>query len=229
MTVEDKKTLKLCEKKVELYSASQPSPLVIYHAVMGEGNALWQACKKINCPMFSLAVINGVKWDDDMTPWPIPAISKRDTPCLGKADIYLEQLTNKIMPQIIAKLPYAPTYCALAGYSLAGLFSVYAAFKTDCFSRIVSASGSLWYPNLIPYVQQNHISEQVKVMYFSLGDRESHTKNQYLAPVEKNTEFLAQYFSDSKIQTVFELNSGNHYHNSAGRTAKGIKWMLQQS
>ncbi len=116
----------------------------------------------------------------------------------------------------------------MSGYSLAGLFAVYAAYKTDCFSRIVSASGSLWYPDFLSFVQQNQISEAVKVMYFSLRDKESHTKNPYLAPVEDNTRFLEQYYSEKEIQTTFRLNPGNHYHNSTGRTAAGLRWTLQQ-
>ncbi len=228
MKAENEINLQAGGKKIQIFCASQPSPLVIYHAVMGEGKALWNACQKLNCPAFSLAVISAVDWNDDMTPWPIPPISKGDTPCSGGADSYLAQLIGEILPQITAALPFSPTYCALSGYSLAGLFAVYAAYKTDRFSRLVSASGSLWYPDFIPFVRQHRISEQVHVMYFSLGDQESHTKNQYLAPVEENTRFLAQYFSERGIQTIFQLNRGNHYRNSTGRTAAGIQWMLQQ-
>lgn len=228
MNAENMVTLPINGKKIQLCCADQPAPLVIYHAVMGEGKALWQACQKLGCPSFSLAVVNGIDWNDEMTPWPIPPISKRDTPCSGGADTYLEKFTGEMLPQITAALPAPPTYCALAGYSLAGLFAVYAAHKTDCFSRIVSASGSLWYPDFIPFVHQNPISEQVKAIYFSLGDKESHTKNPYLAPVEENTRLLAQYFSEKGIQTTFQMNPGNHYRNSTGRMAAGIQWALQQ-
>ncbi|MCD8341701.1 MAG: hypothetical protein LUC87_06070, partial [Clostridiales bacterium] len=69
-------TLQANGKKIQLYGASQEAPLVLYHAVMGEGKALWEACQKCDCPPFTLAVINGVNWDDEMTPWPIPPISK---------------------------------------------------------------------------------------------------------------------------------------------------------
>lgn len=229
MKAEKAVTLQADGKKIQVYCASQPAPLVIYHAAMRERKALWQDCQKLDCPVFSLAVINGVSWDDDMTPWAIPPISPKDTPCSGGADTYLAQLTGELLPQIVAALPTPPTYCALSGYSLAGLFAVYAGYKTDCFSRLVSASGSLWYPDFIPFVQQHPISEQVKAIYFSLGDQESRTKNPYLAPVEENTRFLAQYFSEQGLQTTFQMNKGNHYRNSTGRMAAGIQWTLQQS
>ncbi len=67
------------------------------------------------------------------------------------------------------------------------------------------------------------------MIYFSLGDQESHTKNPYLAPVEENTRFLAQYFSEQGIRTTFQLNRGNHYRNSTGRMAAGIQWVLHDS
>ncbi|MCD7867007.1 MAG: alpha/beta hydrolase [Clostridiales bacterium] len=228
MKAEKTVTLQVDGKKIQIYSTAQSAPLVIYHAVMGEGKTLWNACQKLDCPAFSLAVINGVNWDDDMTPWAIPPISRGDTPCSGGADAYLGQLTGEMLPQITAALPFPPAYCALSGYSLAGLFAVYAGYKTDCFIRLVSASGSLWYPDFLPFVKQHPISKQVKSIYFSLGDQESHTKNPYLAPVEENTRFLAQYFSEQGLQTTFQLNRGNHYRNSAGRMAAGILWTLQQ-
>lgn len=216
------------KKSIQIYPAAKEAPLVIYHAVRGEGKALFQDCQRACCTDFSLAVVNDVNWDDEMTPWPIPPISFGDTPCTGGADAYLEKFIGEILPEITDSLPYQPTYLALSGYSLAGLFSVYAAFKTDIFSRIISASGSLWYPDFLPFARDNHISKNVSTIYFSLGDKESHTKNKYLAPVEDNTRYLAKYFSDQGIKTTFELNKGNHYHNSTGRTAAGIKWTLEQ-
>lgn len=144
-------------------------------------------------------MINWVDWDDEMMPWPIPPIAKGDTPCSGGADAYLDQLLIELLPEIREALTVPPEYCVLAGYSLAGLFAVYATYKTDCFSRIVSASGSLWYPDFLPFVQQNQILEAVKVMYFSLGDKESHAQNPYLAPVEDNMRFLEQYYSEKGI------------------------------
>lgn len=228
MKAGDAVILEAGNKKIQIFSSKKKAPLIVYHAVMGEGKRLWQACRDIDCPEFSLAVINGVNWDDEMTPWPIPPISKGDTPCSGGADIYLKQLTGELLPRIEDSLLFPPEYCVLAGYSLAGLFAVYAAYKTDCFSRIVSASGSLWYPDFVPFVRQNQISERIEAIYFSLGDKESHTKNPYLAPVEENTRSLLHYFSEKGIRTTFHLNKGNHYQNSTGRTAAGIKWILQQ-
>ncbi len=220
--------LKSNGKEIELYCSSQGGPLVIYHAVKGEGASLWNACMEQNCPAFSLAVINRVAWNDEMTPWPIPPISRKDMPCTGGADSYLPKLVHEMLPKICGELPAQPDYCALAGYSLAGLFAVYAAFQTACFERIASASGSLWYPDFIPFVQSHKVSEQTKFMYFSLGDRERHTKNSCLASVEHNTLQLVEHFSSCGITTSFQMVPGNHFQNAIGRIADGIRWMLSQ-
>ena len=64
---------------------------------------------------------------------------------------------------------------------------MYAAYRTDIFTHIVSASGSLWYPGLAAYVKSNTMSKHVRSVFLSLGDKERHTHNRYLAAVEENT------------------------------------------
>lgn len=228
MKMDDAIIFKSNQKRIQLYPSSQGGPLVIYHAVHGEGEDLWKSCQQMNCPAFSLAIINDVDWNHEMSPWPIPPIAKNDIPCSGGADEYLQTFIGEMVPRICDELSSPPTYCALSGYSLAGLFSVYAAFRTDRFERIASASGSLWYPDFISFVEEHQISNQIQVMYFSLGDIESHTKNPYLAPVEENIRWLMEYFRSKGITTTFKLNRGNHFQDAVPRMAAGIKWMLEQ-
>lgn len=47
--MKEEKAVKLCYggKTIHLYRASQAAPLVIYHAVMGEGKKLWQDCQSL--------------------------------------------------------------------------------------------------------------------------------------------------------------------------------------
>lgn len=221
------KKLTVTEKRIQIfYAGKKPAPLIIYHAVREEGKELWQACREIDTPAFSLAVVLDIAWNHEMSPWPIPPISKRDTPCSGGADAYLPKLVGDILPAVRGALPAAPTYHALCGYSLAGLFAVYAAYRTDCFQKIASASGSLWYPGLLDFVRKHPLSEQVKAIYLSLGDRESRTKNPYLMPVEENTRTLSRFWHEKGIATVFESNPGNHFQDAVPRMARGISWIL---
>lgn len=216
-------------KIIELYAAEGAGcPLVVYHAVRGEGDVLWQACMDAGCPVFSLAVVNGVDWDSDMTPWPVPPVMGEGRPFPGRADDYIPILTETILPAIRGSIPCDPGETVLAGYSLAGLFSLYALYRTDVFSKAVSASGSLWYPGFTDFVKTHSISDAVKAVYLSVGDRECRTKNEVLSKVEDATAETEAVIRSEGVETLFELNPGNHFKDAALRTAKGIKWVLEK-
>ena len=62
----------------------------------------------------------------------------------------------------------------IGGYSLAGLFSLWAAYQTDVFSGIAAASPSVWFPGFIEYMKEHEIKSET--VYLSLGDREEKTR-----------------------------------------------------
>ena len=214
-------------KEVSLFPAEQPdAPLVVLNTYGGEGAAVLDAARKLTSAPFSLLSISNLDWDADMSPWAIPPIAKGDTPCSGGADAYLETLTGRILPSALGELPDKPLYLALAGYSLAGLFAVYAMYRTDLFSRVASASGSFWYPGFMDYVQKHELTRKPERIYFSLGNKEAKTQNRILQPVEENTRSLERFYARQGIQTVLEMNPGNHFQDGAERMAKGIAWMV---
>ena len=215
------------DRRINIYGKARVDIPVIYlNTVHGEGKEVWDQCQRIGCPEFSLVAVSNIQWDHDMSPWAIPPITKGDTPCTGGADTYLALLTEKIMPAVEEALGGKPRYSALAGYSLAGLFAVYASYHTDAFARIASVSGSLWFPNFIDYVKEREMRRIPEKIYFSLGDREAHTKNPYLSPVEERTRMLYEYYSGQGISTIFIMNPGNHFNNANRRMADGICWIL---
>ena len=187
------------KKEITVYRAPEVSesvPIVYLNAGDDEDAAVWEACRALGCPAFTLAVISGL-------------------------------LTGEIIPAVEETLGEKPLYRGLAGYSLAGLFAVYAAYHTDAFARIVSASGSLWYPDFLEYTQSHALRRVPDKMYFSLGDREAKTKNRYLCLVEARTWTLYEKYFSQGIPTKFELNPGNHFMDADGRMARGIRWILE--
>lgn len=215
------------DKKIEIYGKTQANAPVIYlNTVHGEGKAVWDQCQRLGCPEFSLVAISGLQWNHDMSPWSIPPIAKGDTPCTGGADAYLVFLTEKILPAVAEVLGGKPVYRALAGYSLAGLFAVYASYHTDAFTRIASASGSFWYPKFLAYAKEHEMRRVPEKIYFSLGDKEAHTRNPYLSCVEEHTKMLYEHFRQHGISTVFTLNPGGHFNRPDLRMANGILWIL---
>lgn len=217
-------------KKIRIYGKAQADvPAVYLNTVHGEGKDVWQECQRVGCPEFTLVEISDIRWEHDMSPWPIPPIAKSDTPCTGGAGDYLLVLTGKILPAVEKVLGGKPTYSALAGYSLAGLFAVYALYHADVFARVASVSGSFWFPKFTDYVRGHQMQRIPERMYFSLGDREARTKNPYLSSVEEKTKLLCEYYSRKGIPAAFVMNPGNHFQNSNRRMADGILWILDEN
>ena len=195
------------------------------HTFNGEGREVFDKCLEIGCANFTLAAIGGLNWNRDLSPWATPEIRKNRY-SFGGADEYIEKLTDEILPKICGKVGFEPRFTAIAGYSLAGLFALYSAYRTDVFSRIASVSGSLWFPGFTEFAQSHDLAKKPDCIYLSLGDTEAKTRDKNLAAVQKNTEFLAGFYKSRGIETIFELNSGNHFTDTIGRTAKGIMKMI---
>ena len=157
-----------------------------------------------------------------MTPWFCPPLSPEDTPCTGGADEYLELLLNEIIQEAREHIKGEPAYLGIAGYSLAGLFAVYAMYRTDVFDRIASMSGSLWFPDFKEYCMAHEIKRKPDKLYISLGDKECKTKQPLLKTVQENTEALVAYYKELDMDVTWELNPGNHFKDAALRSAKGI-------
>lgn len=215
-------------KNISIFgSENTGSPLVILNTYGNECESVWNECQNINCPPFTLAAIGNLDWNNDMSPWENPALYKNDHTFSGGADAYLSLLTSKIIPAICTSFASKPSYIALSGYSLAGLFALYSAYKTDIFARIASASGSLWFPSFTEYTESHDFLRKPDCIYLSLGDTEAKAKNKVLCTVLDNTEHLCELYKSKDIPVTFELNKGNHFTDAAGRTVRGIKRILE--
>ena len=200
-------------------------PLVILNTFQGEGKEVFEKSAELGCNDFALAAVGGLNWNHDLSPWPAPTIGNNKYG-FGGADEYIKKLTNEIMPGIRAELGFEPEFSAIAGYSLAGLFAIYAAYKTDIFSRVASVSGSLWFPGFTEFAETNKFAKTPEFIYLSLGEAEAKTRDKNLALVRKNTEKLFEFYKSQGIPAIFELNPGNHFTETVSRTATGIKMLL---
>ena len=219
----------IANKKVSVYPSAAPDrPVVYLQMFMDEGRKIYQMLQDKGCPDFTLVTVSNLDWDHDMAPWDIPPISKNDTPCTGDADDYLRLLTEQIMPKAEEEVLGTVLWRGLTGYSLAGLFAVYSLYQTALFSRAASMSGSLWFPGIQEYIFSHEMKRRPQCLYFSLGNKECKTRNPYLKTVQQNTEEIEAFYHGKGIDTVFQLNPGNHYQNAAERTAAGIAWILDR-
>ncbi len=215
-------------KTVTIYpSAGWGRPIVYLNTFGEEGGQVYEALQKGDCPDFTLVAISGLDWNRDMSPWDNPPVFKEDAPFTGGADSYLQLLTEKIVPEAEKQVPGGVSWRGLAGYSLAGLFAIYSMYyHTKLFSRIASASGSLWFPGFKEYVFSHEMMVKPERCYFSLGDKEHRTRNPYMKTVQEDTEAIAAFFREKGVETVLQMNPGNHFKEAAERMARGIRWMV---
>lgn len=215
------------KKTVSVFPATFPSSPVIYlNTYSNEGQKVYEAAQAAGCPPFTLVAISGLDWNHDMVPWDSPAAFKKGESFTGGADDYLRLLVDEIIPEVESHLPDPPAWRGIAGYSLAGLFALYAIYQTDVFSRVATMSGSLWFPGFKEYIFSREPKRRPDCIYFSLGGREAKTRNPILKTVQENTEEIQAFYQSKGINTVFHLNPGNHFVQGAERTVAGIRWLL---
>ena len=223
-----KQIFKLDGKSVTLYLGKQKeSPLILLNNYSGDGESVVRAMQEIGTMDCSFLVVGDLNWDHDMTPWYCPPLSKNDTPCTGGADEYLDLLLTEILPKAKELIDGTPSFIGIAGYSLAGLFALYAAYRCDAFDRVASMSGSLWFPDFKEYALTHEMRKRPAKLYLSLGDREGRTRNSVLMTVQRNTEELVEHYRSLGLDVTWELNPGNHFKDAALRSAKGIKAILE--
>ncbi len=223
-----KQTFKLDGKSATLYLGKQKeSPLILLNNYSGDGESVVSAMQEIDTPDCNLLVVGDLNWDHDMTPWYCPPLSKNDTPCTGGADEYLDLLLTEILPKAEELIGRTPSFIGIAGYSLAGLFALYATYRCDAFDRVASMSGSLWFPDFKEYALTHEMRKRPAKLYLSLGDREARTRNSVLMTVQRNTEELAEHYRSLGLDVTWELNPGNHFKDAALRSAKGIRAILE--
>ena len=216
-------------KAVDVFLATEPgTPIIYLNTFSSEGQEVFEAVQATGCPPFTLVAISDLDWNHDMVPWDSPSAFKNSRPCTGGANDYLRLLTEEIIPTAEKEITGVPSWRGIAGYSLAGLFALYAIYQTDLFSRVGSMSGSLWFPGMKEYIFSHEPKRWPDCMYFSLGDKESKTRNQVLRNVRQNTEEIHAFYRGKGIDTAFQLNPGNHYNQAVERIVDGLCWLLSR-
>lgn len=186
-------------------------------------------CSALPGRAFSLVSLFVPDWNADLSPWPAPRAFPKGEDFAGRADAFLQRLLQRVLPEAEASLGFSPCVRLLAGYSLSGLFALYALMKTGLFDGVASASGSLWYDGFLDRFARALPGLSPRPVYLSLGDREARTKNARLAQVLSCTERAHSLLLQSGFPSVFELNPGNHFVDYAPRMARAVSWLLDQA
>ena len=172
---------------------------------------------------FNLVAFGIKDWMSDLTPWPAP-------PTFGKqpfgdgAETTLKYLKETLLPSLMER--WGEMAIVLGGYSLAGLFSLWAGYNAMCFAGIAAASPSVWYPRWTEYIEGKEMHSGA--VYLSLGDRESRTKNPVITYVDDAIRRQSELLSSRNIATTLEWNPGGHFVDSEKRMAKAFAWVVNQ-
>ncbi len=173
--------------------------------------------------MCNFVVYEAADWNADLSPWQFSLNKKTDF--AGHGPQTLEWLVNDCVPYCEKEFGFTGQRI-LCGYSLAGLFSLWAFYESQAFSGVVSCSGSLWFGDWLSYAG-NHTAPQNSSVYLSLGDREENARDTIMAAVGDCTRRQYELVcGDSNVSRhTLEWNPGGHFNEPELRLAKGIKWI----
>ena len=175
---------------------------------------------------FLFAAIPVENWNDALSPWEAPAVWGKQG-FGGKAGETLCLLTEQIIPSLKQQFHLPEDIkIILGGYSLAGLFALWASTQTDLFYGIAAASPSVWFPGWMEFEQRHPM--QAQHIYLSLGNKEEHTKNTVMAAVGDNIRTLHSRLAERGADCTLEWNSGGHFKDADLRTAKAFRWMMEE-
>ena len=164
---------------------------------------------------FRLIALKVNDWNDDLSPWKSPAVfGNQDFG--GRAEETLQEVLK--FCSCLEGVRY------IGGYSLAGLFALWAVYRTDLFDGVAAASPSIWFPGFTDFMRKNVI--KCPAVYLSLGDCESRTRNPVMASVGDRIEEARTILCDGGTECTLEWNQGGHFRDSEIRTARAFSWLM---
>ena len=162
-----------------------------------------------SAPHFLFAAIPVESWNDALSLWEAPAVWGKES-FGGNAADTLRFLTEQVIPSLKQQFDLPENVkIILGGYSLAGLFALWASTQTNLFYGIAAASPSVWFPGWMEF-------------------EEEHTKNAVMAAVGDNIRTLHSRLIERGADCTLEWNSGGHFKDADLRTAKAFRWVMEE-
>lgn len=160
-------------------------------------------------------------WGDNLTPWPAGSAFRGRPDYGGNAATTLEWLTANAMPSLERGWHLSPSRRAVCGYSLGGLFSLYAFAHAGVFDACGCISGSVWYPGWVDHLRAVCTAPGTdlsgRFAFLSVGSREKHAPQPMLRSVEDNMGACAMILRGCGCEVAFEVGPGSHMQHEAER------------
>ena len=193
---------------------------------------------------FAMVFFDCVEWARALMPWADDAVS-RDAEVGSHAPDTLRFIEHTLLPWLRERFGALP--CIIGGYSLGGLFALWAARNTDAFAAVAAASPSLWikgwgeyaaaHPILSPQatIQNSKLKTQnselrCSAIHLSLGDREEHCRNQRMKRIGDcvRAEYTLLCKQLSPTAVTLRWHEGGHFGAEAERTAEAFAWCMER-
>ena len=221
-------TLSIENRTCRLFGSDNPDCLLIQPSARHETATLEAEAAQIAAlsqTPFVLATVELEDWIIDLMPWPDRNISREEEAGRHAPDT-LHYILDALIPELKRRFGDRPII--LGGYSLGGLFALWAAGQTDGFKALAAASPSVWIKDWIPYATKQ--PPMTEAIYLSLGEREEHVKNQAIARVgdclRVQYALLQRQMGPERCTLVWE--EGNHFTDNEGRLARAFAWCLNR-
>lgn len=175
----------------------------------------------------TIAVITGMDWDNDLTPWKAKGVPAGTPDFKGDAAQFLSLLRQSVIPEVEQQIGIvADVRRTLAGVSLSGLFTLWQWMECNVFADIISLSGSFWYEGFADWFTSQQVSSRSGRAYFLLGNKEAQSRVPQFRCVQRDTVRIVDYLSARSVKTCFELVPGNHYQYAQQRLERSFEWMF---
>ena len=166
---------------------------------------------------FYLLAVKIEDWNTDLSPWTAPAVFGKNGFGCG---------AEKTLISILELCTDSRRSYFIGGYSLAGLFALWAVYISDVFRGAAAASPSVWFPGFTDFMRRENI--RTGAVYLSLGDREEKVRNRIMAAVGDRIREAYDLLLEREIDCVLEWNEGNHFREPDVRTARAFAWLMNR-
>ena len=165
-------------------------------------------------------------WNQDLSPWEAPPVFGKEG-FGGEAGRTLSFIRSSLLPAYGITPVKGQQAIVLGGYSLAGLFSLWASYQEegDFLDGVAAASPSVWFPGWTDYVKTKDVG--ARAVYLSLGDREHRSKNPLLRQVNDALETQYQLLLCQGVLCTRVWNQGTHFQEAPQRTGRAFRWVIQ--
>ena len=166
---------------------------------------------------FYLLAVKIEDWNTDLSPWTAPAVFGKNGFGCG---------AEKTLISILELCTDSRRSYFIGGYSLAGLFALWAVYRSDVFRGAAATSPSVWFPGFTDFMRRENI--RTGTVYLSLADREEKVRNRIMAAVGDRIREAYDLLLEREIDCVLEWNEGNHFREPDVRTARAFAWLMNR-